>query len=476
MLCLLFSLITRADDYQALCSALGEHSLPLVNITFEETQLQKSSFIPCSVEFADYHRRLPARRNKVCFKALIRHRGGISTQYEKRSFAIKLRDDEGKKLRVNLFDIRSTSSWILDAMAVDRLRMRNRVCFDLWNEISPTPYPTEYGNRNGTEGVFVEVFVNGSYEGLYCLTDKIDRRLLSLQKTITQQESDTAVNGVLYKGVAWKGAHGLRQYDYLPEDEEQWLSYELKYPEGKITKRHWLPLKSLVDFCSKATSDNYFKAHWSEWFYEQNMLDYMVLLFAMNIGDAPYKNTYLSVADYSRDRRFLITPWDMDMSLGGNYDGAYLDTLTDVNRLNDIAPYDRLYADNVDDLRTRTHQRMLILLQTTLAPERIDSCISRYSTLFEQSGAWQREVQRWNNNPVALKDDINEEIGYVSSWYRRNHAYLFAYAEQQLEQRGAEKKKEIILWVVFASFLILILGGAAYIINRININKNHILL
>jgi len=42
--------------------------------------------------------------------------------------------------------MRQASSWILDAMAIDRIKMRNRVCFDLWNEFSSLPYSTDYGN------------------------------------------------------------------------------------------------------------------------------------------------------------------------------------------------------------------------------------------------------------------------------------------------------------------------------------------
>lgn len=40
---------------------------------------------------------------------------------------------------------------------------------------------TKYGNRSGTQGVFVDVFVNGGYNGLYCMIDKSDRKQLGLR-------------------------------------------------------------------------------------------------------------------------------------------------------------------------------------------------------------------------------------------------------------------------------------------------------
>lgn len=98
--------------------------------------------------------------------------------YDKKSLAVRLVDGRGDDLDANVLGIREENSWILDAMAIDRIRMRNRICFDIWNSMSSTPYDTGYDNRNGTDGVFVELFLNGEYWGLYCLSDKVDRKLL----------------------------------------------------------------------------------------------------------------------------------------------------------------------------------------------------------------------------------------------------------------------------------------------------------
>ena len=466
--CIVLPGFASATRFEAMCSSVNETSLPLINIVFDEAELKRDRYIPCLVQIAEYHNTLQSEQTTVEYKATIRHRGGSSTRYEKKSFAIKLRDDNNKPLKKNLFGIRETGNWILDAMAVDRLRMRNRLCFDLWNEISSTPYQTAYGSRNGTNGVFVEVFVNSEYYGLYCLTDKIDRRLLALEKT-NGQSPNAALHGFLYKGVAWNGAHGLRQYDYPPSESETWLSYELKYPDGNIYSQYWQPLKDVVDFCSVSTSDRLFKKHWTQYFYEQNVIDYMSFLLALNIGDAPYKNTYLSVRDYSVDKRLLITPWDMDMSLGGNYDGAYLDTLTNTSKLDDIAPYNRLYAKDLCHFRNKLHRRLIALLQTTLSPQHVDSCIGRYSEMFEQSGAWQREVDRWNNNPVPLKADIKEETAYVSEWYRENHFWLLQYAQSQIDKEY--RRKNLIYILIVTAVFILLTGVVTGVIIRKRNNK-----
>ena len=44
-----------------------------------------------------------------------------------------------------------------------------------------------------------------------------------------------------------------------------------------------------------------------------------------------------------------------------------------------------------------------------------------YARQFLNSGAWQREYDRWNGNPVPLKESLNLEIDYVKRWYADNY-------------------------------------------------------
>ena len=42
-----------------------------------------------------------------------------------------------------------------------------------------------------------------------------------------------------------------------------------------------------------------------------------------------------------------------------------------------------------------------------------------YAALMTTSGAWQREVGKWNNNPVSLLPDVADEVAIVAEWYTR---------------------------------------------------------
>ncbi len=415
----------RVGAYDMLKLKMNEHSLPLVNLTID-TVLNRTSYVPGEIEIADWHRRTDSTQLTVRYHCKFRIRGGTSTAFDKKSFAVKLLDDNGEDLDANLLGIREENSWILDAMAIDRTRMRNRVCFDVWNALSVTPYDTDYSGRNGTEGVFVEVFINKDYHGLYCLTDKVDRKLLGLKKAQVDDEGTVTTRGLLYKGNEWGDYTDiwLLGYQEADTDTTAWNAWELQYPEDHPSADAWQPLMDLIDFCSEATSDEEFLENYQDWFYADNLADYALFTMALNVGDNAYKNTFLSVKNISKGHCFLLTPWDMDMSLGGNWDGSYSEALASIGRYNSVAPYNRLMRRNLDNFTQLLAGKWEEWGETLFSCDNIARRLDYYAEMFVSSGAWKREYNKWNGNPVPLCEDIADELAYVKDWYEQNHEHL----------------------------------------------------
>ena len=89
---------------------------------------------------------------------------------------------------MNLLGLRADcSKWILDAVAGDRSRMRNRVAMDVFTSYARLPYETDNAGRYSSLGRYVEVWANGEYQGLFCLTDRINRELLGGKATTDGQ-------------------------------------------------------------------------------------------------------------------------------------------------------------------------------------------------------------------------------------------------------------------------------------------------
>ena len=108
--------------------ATKNYALPKVIITSEyslQTTFQNGHFI------------LIDDGDTLSLDMLYRRRGASSLKYDKPSYAIKLVDSLGDKVDTSLLAMRKDNYWILDAMAVDKARMRNRAAMDLWEEIAP---------------------------------------------------------------------------------------------------------------------------------------------------------------------------------------------------------------------------------------------------------------------------------------------------------------------------------------------------
>ena len=256
--------------------------------------------------------------------------------------------------------------------------------------------------------------------------------MLGLKKARLADGGGVAVRGVLYKGVNWNDHDDiyLLSYKDAPTDGTAWNSWELKYPEDYPSAETWQPLKDLIDFCSAKTGDDDFGGHWQDHFHMQNLLDYFVFTLALNVGDNAYKNTYLSLRDIGGDdRRFLITPWDMDQSFGSHWSGRYDETTATLSKYDGVAPFNRLFPNNIDGFRDEAARLWSQLNDNVLAPAHIFSLMESYARQLVASGAWQRERERWDGNPVTLKESPLDELEYVKDWYQRNYDALDAQFE-----------------------------------------------
>lgn len=398
---------------------LNDKSLPIINMMVEIDKVSKPEYTNATIEIADPQMRTDNRSVVTTFHCKVKYRGSTSLAYEKKSFTVKLLDENGKKLEANLFGIREDDAWILNAMAIDRLRMRDRVNFDIWNEMSATPYSTDYECRNGTKGLFVELFVNGEYHGLYCFTDKINRKLLNVKKASTDDDGAPIIKGVMYKGDGWCDATTLWGYNEESMEEPSWNEWELDYPDDYPCTEAYSPLKEFIDYCSKST-DEEFQNGIDKRFYWDNFVDYHTFLTALGIRDAPFKNTYLSIANTQKGRCFMVTPWDLDTSLGGNWNGEYHSDVADPSNYLSNRLFNRLWHNNVNQYKETVANNWWSLHKTLLSEEAFDDRLDAYAKTFIESGAWEREYSKWNGNPVELQQDLMKEVEYVKDWYNRN--------------------------------------------------------
>lgn len=421
---LVASISSQTPNFATMKNMIGANSLPLVNLTVEIDKVTKSEYTQAKIEIVDPLKRTDGDIEST-FNCKVKYRGASSLAYEKKSFNVKLLNEKGKSLNATILGIRKDDAWILDAMAIDRLRMRNRVNFDIWNSMSSTPYSTDTDNRNGTKGYFVELFINGEYQGLYCMSDKVNRKLLGVKKPDDKDKDNVKINGVMYKCESWGLSAELNGYKEENMDGEMWNNWSLDYPDDYPCAESYMPLKDFIDYCASSSDDDFIEGI-DKQFYLQNFIDYHVFILAQGLRDCNMKNSFLSIVDKNECKCMMLTPWDLDCSLGGNWDGQYYNYLATNEDIISTSLYARLWNNNIVDYRNNVaacwHK---LCADGILTKARFNSRIDSYVEALIVSGAWDREYSKWNGNPVNLKKDLKEEADYVKDWYSRNYDNLY---------------------------------------------------
>lgn len=355
----------------------------------------------------------------VAYSIQVRYRGESSLKYEKKSYAVKLLDEHGDDADASLLGMRSDNSWILDAMACDVARMRNRVSTDIWLDFARKPYyaASEPALVNGTRGRFVEAFVGGRYWGIYCLTEKVDRKQLRLKKFAGER-----VRGVGYKSFAYDTL--LHPTEEPRPTDSVWMGWEPLYPDPeKGEPWTWEPLYALAQFLSQPEGSADVTAHLAERVDLPVWNDYSLFIDLLHGDDNTAKNMIVYYPDITASgSRVCICPWDMDATWGRSYQADPVGAETNCNVTHGVNYHVLLTLPDgfAEQCRRWRELRETFFTQQTLWPY-----FERYFQLFRESGAAKREVERWNGTDGFCLDFEAEEA-YLKDWIERRLVYLDA--------------------------------------------------
>lgn len=384
----------------------------------------------------------------LTYPANFKYRGASAQNYAKKSFAVKLKDEEGNSVDREYFGLRNDNNWILDAMAIDKACMRNRVSFDLWNDFATKPYQRREGwekkAKSGTRGRFVEAFYNGRYQGIYCMTEKIDRKQLRLKKlTAATETSADTIHGTLYKSTQWGYEVFMGHYSdqsYYPKTapasynndnkSETWQNYEIKYPDWEEEKIDWGPLWNAVNFVA-TSSDTDFDTNLKDWFDYPVLRDYYLFIELMLASDNHGKNMFFFNYDQQGTKyakMIGIAPWDLDGTWGRRWDGSSSYTSADQDFTTFLNSYEhgthtlfyRLAKSTTWDWENDLKERYAELRPDEFSEDALVKRFTEYADLFADSNADSREQKRWS----SLHSNIGNDVKYIKTWIASRLAYL----------------------------------------------------
>ena len=350
--------------------------------------------------------------NVIEMHAGFKIRGTSSQQYDKKSYRVELwADATGSTMMDTTFlGLRSDDDWNLEALWAQPLRLRDKVANELWMEMHQLYYQElEPDARSGVRMEYADVFVNGSYVGIYALSERMDRKQLELKKFNGENR------GLLYKG----NGSGAPTFESLPAYDNTlgtWDNYEWVYPNEAEASYDWSHLYSFTNFVMNA-SDNVFYAQYSAQFDKGNAIDYYLFINVLQAMDNMGRNLFL--ARYKKTGPYFYLPWDLDAVWGLDTDGK---PTNNANGLMSNGFYDRLIHDCTNNGFVASAQtRYNALRNTVLTKEHIMQLVqNQYNALLE-NGAYDREHEAW---PDFTLDE--SQLTYMSNWLEARFNYLDA--------------------------------------------------
>ncbi len=377
---------------------------------------------------------LPDSATATSMFAKVKHRGATTNLPErhKRNYHIKFLDTDSQKMDRKFFGLRNDNSWILDAGQIDMLRIRNRVITELWLDMCPKPYYADKEPKAllGVRGDFVELYLNDRYNGIYALTEAMDRKQLKLVKTKTDSAGMNTFHGMLWKAKTTDGITRMNKWYEYNNNSDTWGGIEVKYPDpDEVMPTDYSTLSNAIRFVADS-SHAYFVNHVDEYFDLPVVMDYWILINAVLAVDNGAKNIYWAVYDENVDKKLTLAAWDLDCTVGQNWvnapphNDAFVGPTRSLAGFNDLLL--RLYEHNPDSFCIKAVERYRLLRNDLLSADSIYNRFKNRINWLKRCGAVAREIERWTNDSDLSGNelDFDAELAYIRNWLDIRLDYL----------------------------------------------------
>ena len=344
-------------------------------------------------------------------------RGNTTSKFDKTPLRICLYQANGEKNHLSLAGLRTDDDWILNSLYTDSSKIRDQVSVDLWNNIADT---NPEHDIQGTHMAYVEVIIDGSYEGLFGLMEPIGKKSTGLDP-----ERD-----ILYQAKSFL----LREEDFLAARSGlEFFAIEIKTPDYWTGETVWDPITDFVDRFSWNT-DSYSYEELVEIMDLDNAIDHSLFLDATTATDNFFHNTYyLAVLQESGRYRFTKIPWDLNYTFGDRWDDNIENLFTvfdqeliescqlsrDMRKLVQIAP---------ETIGPKLGERWFDLRKTVLSEDAVTELILKTDARIKDSGDFFRDSLRW---PEAVNDPNEAEM--ILDFVQDRLAYLDRYYEDLMQ-------------------------------------------
>ena len=346
--------------------------------------------VPCTVRL-----QMPVgkeAKNQAERPGAVRFHGSTSQGYPKKSFAL------ATDAPVQWLGLQERRHWVLNAAAVDRSLMRHKLSYDLYRFMS-----SPNARRFASSSRFVELNLNGQYQGVYLLMERVDGVLLGFQPF----DGAAPAHACLYKAVD----HAA---DFSRPDRG---GFDQREPDA-LKLEYYQPLEAFNRFVSRRPEAEFFNPETgiASRLDVDDAMDFHLLLLLTSNMDGNDKNFMFGCdapTAANPKPRWLFVPWDYDATFGRNWEASRVG-------------HDAWLSNHLLDrlLGNRAHRgRFLARWQALRAGPFADASIIRLvdDNARTLGPAVARNAERWRSlqgfypDPITFADDLRQMKRWIAA-------------------------------------------------------------
>ena len=355
---------------------------------FHEEDIHRSAWLPIS-----YRLRWDGR--EIENTAQIKGRGNYTWEQAKRPYAIKC------DKKTNWFGFGAAKDWVLLANFTDQTHLRNYLAYSL---------AAKMRFRFTPQTAFAQVFINGRYNGIYLVTEKveIDDERLDISITGGDVLIELDNNYGWNEPVTFASPFGNLYVFKDPDEEKQKQKLEEAGGEGVTFSRAISNAQSHIKRFEDAVTtdrdlDTVFK-----YMDRDSLIDWLIFNELVKNDDTVF-NSSIYLYNKMGDKLYMGPVWDYDLAMGGidRFNNVYTDGLQFLDN-----PWDRpnwfVKLLNRDDFNGLVKERWSEIYASGILGDWVAE-LDRMAKILP--AAVQYDVKKWDNAGVfVLRESYNEGI------------------------------------------------------------------
>jgi len=391
------------------CSAVGQSftssNLPIISIDTHGNSIEDDFKISADMGIIDngvgQTNTLTDPFNGYNGRIGIELRGSSSQSFPKKPYGIELQDNAGAGISAPLLGMPEEEDWVLNATYNDKSLMRDMLAYKLGRDLGRYAPRTRY----------CEVVINGEYQGIYILIEKVkrDKNRVDISKLeVTETSGDDLTGGYILKIDKFTGNSepGFKSFISPPYSVGHTIYFQNEYPKYSdlAFEQDTYMLNFMRDFEEVLNGSTYTDpVHgYRKYINDDSFVDYLIINELSKNVDGYRLSTFMHKDKDSKGGKLTMGPiWDYNLGFGNadyceggpTYGWMYnFNVVCGEDGFQVPFWWSRLLTDPA--FRHKLNTRWTTLRQTKLKTETIHAYMDSIVNVLDV-GARQRNFERW---------------------------------------------------------------------------------